>query len=351
MSNSDINDIRTSPQFRGFSFSNFKKTEVRKQLLENMKKGKVEPACYWCAELVCAGHYLEVWETIIYFLCKYIHLGNLKMAIYVKTRYDVFRNIASNGMILNELQLRNNQGIRKLFAEIVCNLALSVKKPGFEQVKINRVEEFDITQMTERLKAPSVKYAEHLFQVKDPKELLIAINEFAYHISETRNMNMACYWIEWVVEFDLICKNRKQPSKCVPRNYAVDVKYRSDIIWLIWDVFQDVSIKRNDVFLTRMMDTLEELFCIRYTTACGKRRRYLLYFAVGLLTEPGVRDGVIVADKTVLQNVVDQINNIYKQIKKNEHSPNTEYLFSGTEQEQNFQKTVQKLEMMNNMDI
>ncbi len=59
---SDINDIRTSTQFRGFSFSNFKKIEVRKQMIENMKKGKVEPACYWCAELVCAGHYLDVWD-------------------------------------------------------------------------------------------------------------------------------------------------------------------------------------------------------------------------------------------------------------------------------------------------
>ena len=64
-----------------------------------------------------------------------------------------------------------------------------------------------MTQISERLKASSTKYVEPIFKPKDPKELLIAINEFAYNISpEIRNMNNACYWVEWVIEFDGICK-------------------------------------------------------------------------------------------------------------------------------------------------
>ena len=91
--NSEINDVRSSADYKGITFSGFKKTEVRAQLIENLKKGKVEPACYWCAELVCAGHYLEVWETILYFIGKHIHLGNPKIAVYIQMRYQVFRNI------------------------------------------------------------------------------------------------------------------------------------------------------------------------------------------------------------------------------------------------------------------
>lgn len=349
---SDINDIRTPPQLRGFSFSNFKKTEVRKQMIENMKKGRVEPACYWCAELVCAGHYLEVWDSIMYFLCKHIHLANPKLAVYVSMRYDVFRNISSQSIFLNELQMRNHAGIRKLFAEIICVLTLSPKKPSFEHLKINSSEEFDISLMADKLKAPNTSYAEHLFLPKDPKELLIAVNEFAFHISaDSRNMNMACYWIEWILEFDLVCKKRKTATKCVPRKYVGETKYRSDIIWLLWDVVFDVCAKMDNKIVSTVIDALHNLFCVKYTTACGKKRRYLLYFVVELFTEHVEFAGTIVADKAVLESVVSQINNIYKQIKKNEHSPNTEYLFSGYDAEQNFQKTVQKMEMMQSIDV
>jgi hypothetical protein len=80
---SEINDIRTSAQFKGISFSKYKKTEVRTQMVEAMLKGRIEPACNWTAELICAGHFGDVWENILYYMAKHIHLGNPKMAIYL----------------------------------------------------------------------------------------------------------------------------------------------------------------------------------------------------------------------------------------------------------------------------
>ena len=98
--NSEINDIRQQPQFKGVSFSKFKKTDVRKQFIENLKKGRIEPACYWCAELICAGHYMEVWETIMHYIGKHIHLGNPKIPCYIEKRYEIFRNIICSPHIL-----------------------------------------------------------------------------------------------------------------------------------------------------------------------------------------------------------------------------------------------------------
>ena len=72
----------------------------------NLKK---RPACYWAAELVCAGHYMDLWEAILYYVGKHIHLGNPKIVIYLEMRYQVFRNIMKQGHYTSELQLRNNQ--------------------------------------------------------------------------------------------------------------------------------------------------------------------------------------------------------------------------------------------------
>jgi hypothetical protein len=350
--NSHINDIRSPPSFKGISFSKYKKTDVRNQLIENMKKGKIEPACYWTCELICAGHFMEVWEIILYYVGKHIHLANPKLIIYLEMRFEMFRNIISQGHYINEIDLRNDKNIRQLFAEIISIITLSNKKHSFEPIKIVRSEEFDMTQMTERLKAPSMSYAEPIVNKEDPKELYIAINEFSYNISkDRRNMATASYWIEWIIEFDAICKKRKEPCLCVCRSHVpVEKKYQQDIIWIIWDsMFHYCNILENS-FIDKLLKSLFQVFCIKYTTASCKKRRNLLYFAVALLTETIPTNIELVQNKLLVQNVVLKIDEIYKQIKKNEESPNTEYLFANMEKQNNFEKSILKMQLMNTMD-
>ncbi len=349
--NSEINDIRSPTQFRGISFSKYKKTEAREQMVQSLLKGKIEPACYWTAELICAGHFGDVWENILYYMSKHIHLGNPKMAIYLEMRYNIFRNIMGQGHYLNELEIRNNDKIRKLFAEIICVLATSPRKPSFESVKINREEEFDMTQMTERLKAPSVSFVEPIFKKGDPKELFIAINEFAYCISDKKDMISACYWIEWVIEFDNICKKRKESCYCEKRTqYPVENKYTRDIIWLIWESLLHYCALLKNTLIEKTMNSLLRLFCIKYTTATCKKRRYMLYYAVGLLTETASMNVEIIGDKQILQNVTDKIGEIYKQIKKNEEAPKTDYLFNGLDARRNLEKSIAQMDIMSQMD-
>jgi hypothetical protein len=331
MESSEINDIRSPAEFRGISFSKYKKTAVKDAFIENMLNGKIEPACNWAAELICAGHYLELWENILYYMAKHIHVGNPKLVCYLEKRFIVFKNIMSSVEVTSPLDHRNNQTIRNMFAEIVSVLSLSTKKHSFESIKINREEEFDMTQMTERLVAPSVDYIKPFFRPKDPKEVYIALNEFAYNLSAgRRNTVVACYWIEWIIEFDAICKRRKQVCDCEVREFVVvDRKLSRDLIWMIWDALFHYMKERGSPLVEKVMGSLLTLFSLHYTNACCRKRRYLLYFAVSLCTEQVNPATELVSDMRVVELAVKNINSIYKTIKKSEESPGTDYLFSG----------------------
>ena len=193
MNDIEINDVRKASEFKSISFSKYKTTSVIKELLNSMINCKIEYACNWSAELICAGHYSELWNTILIFIGKHIHLGNPKLPIYIENRFNKFKEILSNGYLDNELSMRNNEKIRKLFAEIISVLCFSKKKLSVDAIKIKKDEEFDIFNMTSKLKAPNIEFAKNSFLKDDPKELFIAINELAYHISrESKDTLSAC---------------------------------------------------------------------------------------------------------------------------------------------------------------
>ena len=147
MNENDITDKRGIKEFKGITFSKYKKTDAKKELLNNLSTGKIEPACYWAAEYICAGHYADIWEIILFFCSKHIHLGNPKLPIYLDLRLQHFKQILNGGYQDNILKMRNNDKIRKLFGEIVSVLCLSKKKHTFDNIKISK-DDFNITKIT-----------------------------------------------------------------------------------------------------------------------------------------------------------------------------------------------------------
>jgi hypothetical protein len=71
---------------------------------------------------------------------------------------------------------------------------------------------------------------------------------------------------------------------------------------------------------------------------------------VSLLTEDVNRQSEIMPNSDILTQVIENINIIYSQIKKNEHSPNTDYLFANVDKQGSIEKSILQMDMLNSVD-
>ena len=78
-----------------------------------------------------------------------------------------------------------------------------------------------------------------------------------------------------------------------------------------------------------------------------KKRKFLIYYAINLLTETINNNIPIIENTSLVESISKKINIIYKQVKKNEIRPKTDYLFNNSMTNNNLEKTVKKLDKMN----
>lgn len=350
-----INDVRIKSDFRGITFSDFKKTAVKKELIHALSQSKYEASCYWSAEFVCAGHYDDLWEILNVFYFQYIHTSNPKLCIYLKKRHLDFKALMSTGFRDMELSARNNVKVRKVFCELVCVLCGSNKAHSITSIKLAHAD-FEMDVMQDKLCAEDMIYIEELFRPKDPRELFVAYNEFVYHLDKG-NVRDACYWMEWMMEFEQKVALEKNACKCERRGFlnsgqgGIEAKFQKDIVWMIWDsLFTEASCKPNAKMMDTIVNACLSLFTIKYTSTSYKKHRCLMYFLVQLLATPTLpsMSTPLIANKPHLEHFVNNIHHIYGQIKQNEYSPHTEYLYTDVKQT-NIEHTIANLEAMNSM--
>ena len=344
----EIQDIRISKEFKNITFSNYKKSEVKKELVKSILDEKIEDSCYCSAELICAGHYKELWELLLIICTNNIHLGNVTLPIYLNMRYENFKEIVINGYVDNEILLRNNKKIRQMFCEIICIFCFSKKKSIINNnIKLTD-NDFNFLNIQEKCKADNLNYSNDFILPEDAKELIVCINELSYHLSiNSSNTIYSCYWINWLIEYDNKCKKQKRQLKCERRpNIPVHEKFQMEPIWIIWEVLDSYIKKKKNLKLNKIYDSCLNLFCLRYSTSTNKKRRDLIYFIVMLINEEYQIPKEIISNKDKINIIINKIDNIYKQIKKNEKSPKIDHMFNVIEKN-NLSETLMKLETMN----
>ena len=342
----EINDKRKISEFKSITFSKFKKSEAKKELIKCLLSGNIEQSCYWSAEFICSGDFLYLWDIIFLFMSKHIHIGNPKLPLYIDSRLTMFKNILNKGYSTDILKMRNNQNIRKIFIEVIGILCCSKKKSSYDIPKINE-SAFNMIEITHKLVAKHKKAGYKIFKNEDPREIFIAINEFSWNIHhKNKDTQKAIYWLEWLIEYEKLCKKKKIIKKCARRNMPVENKYQNDMIWIVWDILLAEVKQNNGLF--KIIQSLLNLFCLKYKDSFKNKRKLLIYYAISLLTETYDTKILIVKDVKLIEKIKNNYNEIYKQIKKNEMTPNTNYLFNNIH-EKNLENTISKIDKLNSL--
>lgn len=299
----EIVDSRVN--FQSTTFSNFKKSHVIKELAKCMYYQKIEESFFWTADLLSSGHIIDIWNVYIQFICKYVHINNPKLPIFLYKKFEEFKCIANK---IPDIKLRNNKEIRIIFFTITAVLSNCNKDSILD---IDNLK-FDLKMDNyTNLKAPNVEYIQGYFKPGDPKEYFICLNELMYHLKDTKNKMDILYWIEWIIELEQVLIKKKKIIGCIKRDFAPN----NNIIWLVWELL--LTFKKDSV-LEKIIDSLFNLFKIKYTAATNKKKKCLIHLAIMFIISDIDYQKKLVDNVNIFNNLEKNILITFEQIKKNE---------------------------------
>jgi hypothetical protein len=290
-------------------------------------------------------------------MSKYIHTGNIKLCLYLDLRFKKFKDIINKGYVDNELKMRNNEMIRVIFLEMMCVLSYSNKKYEIKRIKVH-TDDFCIDKIKGKLKATSLDFVNKVFKKNDPKDLYVAINEFMYHLEITKDIVSVCYWIEWILQYEMRCKKNKEKSESTEREYDVEKKFKTDNVWILWDCYRIVletidAIEKNKDIYKKIYNALLTLFTVRYNASTKRKRVYILYLMASVLTEKIDLSIKIINNKEKIDAIVKNNSKIFKLLKRNEITKggNGKNSITCDWNEGNLENTFKRLELMDKISL
>tara|TARA_Y100000996_G_scaffold316725_1_gene252907 strand:- start:779 stop:1861 length:1083 start_codon:yes stop_codon:yes gene_type:complete len=284
-----IKDTRDHSQFKELTFSGFKKTQVINTVFKNIEAKKVEGACHWTTECIISGYANILWEKIIIFSSKVIHINNPRLPEYLCNKDIIYNNQLKLIDPKNKdryIFLRNSQMIRNLFFDVVTTLTTSLKTKRYDKYsKVDTSEDFKYENMKKRLCGGMNILPDHIMRFNDPDEIKIILNEiFTMLKNKQFGYDRCCFWILWLLKWEGQHKKKKLQWRVEYRDVKeVDTKYRSNVVWIVWDIINE-ELKSRDENVRKQISFLYKLFTNNFTIGKRNSRLPLLFHAVGYLT-------------------------------------------------------------------
>lgn len=294
-------------KFSRLSFSNHKKANLLQEFTECLYYKKRDDALHWTAEMICSGFFLELWKTYILYYCKFIHIYNIKIAIYLFKKLEEFKAIQSNDM-------KNDDQVRHIFFTITI-IFCETKN---ENTLYSMPFVFQLDQLHENLKANHVDYIKPFFK-EDPKEFYIPLNEFVYHLEITQDKSSLYYWVDWLIEYDIYLTKKKRTVSIQKRSF-VEFKQENkscNMIWILWEIILHYASKKNEL-TQQCIRSLMGLFQIKYSVKNNKTFKGLLYVSINLILKDANVNIRLIENTQLFKHLYDNTQIIFNVIKKKE---------------------------------
>ena len=180
-----IIDPRPLEAFKDKTFSDFKKREVFNSLIKSIEQNKIEDACYWGTECIVSGYCIELFEKLVLFNSKIVHINSPNLPKFLWRKYEVFLN-SFNHIDKKEkeklIHLRNTQTIRNSLFDIITTITTAPKSKRYDKYpKINE-SEFQYLSIQKKLNSTMQVLPSDIIKFTDPEELKIIMNEFYWKI-------------------------------------------------------------------------------------------------------------------------------------------------------------------------
>jgi hypothetical protein len=314
-----IIDTRLNEDFKQKTFSGFQKKDVIAALFKSIDQGKIEAACHWCTECIVSGYTMKIWDKLLVYACKIVHINNPKLPIYLYKKNMIIFNQLNRLECKNKdyLILRNSQMIRNLLCDLITTIITSEKKKRYD--KLFKIKDSDMN-ISNKLQANIQILPSSILRFDDPEELKIIINEFYFHLkNQLSGYDKAVYWILWLLEWERKHKKNKENWTIPERKVNIKAdKDKGDFIWIIWDtIFVEMNNRDNNM-MKNCIKVLYSLYTNNYTGSKRNTRIFLVYCAIGHLTNNLDYTKPIRLNHSVFIQTQANINKMYEIVKKYE---------------------------------
>tara|TARA_B100001059_G_scaffold234776_1_gene278200 strand:+ start:589 stop:1680 length:1092 start_codon:yes stop_codon:yes gene_type:complete len=314
-----IIDTRLNEEFKQKTFSGFQKKDVIAALFKSIDQGKIEAACHWCTECIVSGYTMKIWDRLIVYACKIVHINNPKLPFFLYKKNMIIFNQLNRLECKNKdyLILRNSQMIRNLLCDLITTIITSEKKKRYD--KLLKIKDSDMN-ISNKLQANIHILPSSILRFDDPEELKIIINEFYFHLkNQLSGYDKAVYWILWLLEWERKHKKNKENWTIPERKVNIKAdKDKGDFIWIIWEtIFVEMNNRDNNM-MKNCIKVLYSLYTNNYTGSKRNTRIFLVYCAIGHLTNNLDYTKSIRLNHAVFIQTQANINKMYEIVKRSE---------------------------------